>query len=1322
MWDIYYPFKRILQTLTIKELITFTIPHLLHFIFSIIISSLVIIWELFKVVFIILFYSLYFFFFFFILWSVYKLIALSLIEFLGVFPLVLFNTLIFLLIISNIRVGDALPTKEMWRYCHSKRPSKRWTYILVYPIESYPWHQIKFRGVSLADWVVVALVLYLILLLIILPLLVLGFTVFYFSLVTLAYIFTYFLGFIPATNFDLELLVFSVQFISATGPESQTKSKPKSEESVFVSNKFKIFNGLELPGILFHFRKFPTKLLNYYENSLSSTPEISSVNSFVDWIEWDIKAARSITKHGFIYNGDLTSPTAYPIISELIEDLLNEGWWETKVPELDSSSKYDEGEKITPLERLELGGIKLKSDVFKQAFHLLILNYWTVNRVLLNHLNDLEFSGDNIDAFIRVAHLNNTLTKLLPNSIKRHLHNKSICLTNNVYAGFDTEYKNIDKNLNKLLSVQVSVNGCYTLKVPTLDNKHVFGSFDVATNKFYKTIHESKLINYHLINSLIQDAIVFNFNLKTDYKDYILSIIEILKNKGVKYFIKDDFYHFKFPSSNILTKFIEIKNDFSMKNLFNVIMELEELDNIKSNSFDNISKILNAQTDGVLNTLLTDFEYKELQTNTVYDSVYDSASNSYTSKVEKGETTQKKRIRKGLKFNRFSIYTNNIIYLTAHYNAADLSMLSDFKNYKQFLNVVNKSFVVINKPLPFKQSVVTDEGVLVKNWNVKISDTMLLSPPGCNQLKEIGEIYNFNKLELTREEITNMDLLIIENRPKFKDYAVRDSIITLLHYNAMIDFNFTLESNTPPTTLSQISGKALDKYWRNINYEDYQVSPMYSLANVNKVYTFKGLLETKIGDKLPLFIQTFRGGRNESFSYGMDFSGKIWYDYDLTSAYTTIMYGLRNPIYNYGKFISREKFFEEYDKDNNWLLKSYFAIKCSFEFPKSVHYPCLPCNYDSENVIYPLKVEGVYTGSEIFAALNLNCNLKIKEVFSVPKGSTKIFGLIKDLHLERGKHKKGTFNNLMCKIIGNSAYGLTAQGINEIMRYDTVSNSTVRMKDSRFSNPIIAANISSFIRALLAEIMNNIHKVNGKIISVTTDGFITDTPNLENLLLDKINKGEWKGELLKQYREWRSDITNGVNPEALELKNSGPNMMSWTTRGQLSIESGIAALTGLQRNSFNRDLNNIAGAVINLFNSDDKTLEYISSRLRTASDIFKKGGHVTSVLADKAWSIIFDHKRKIVLGTEDKVTDYRTKLFFTDPHITVDDAWGYRTFVKTVKTGDYEVGETKLTLGRYKSELDLTVKSFIKALEFGLIFSQYYYRKVEVMIFEINKI
>ena len=105
-----------------------------------------------------------------------------------------------------------------------------------------------------------------------------------------------------------------------------------------------------------------------------------------------------------------------------------------------------------------------------------------------------------------------------------------------------------------------------------------------------------------------------------------------------------------------------------------------------------------------------------------------------------------------------------------------------------------------------------------------------------------------------------MDLLLISDRANFKEYAVRYSIITLLHYNAMIDYNFGLESVAPPSTLSKMSGWAIDKYWNKINYEGYQMSPLYTLANAYKVYTFKGLFETnKIGDKLPLFTQTFRG-------------------------------------------------------------------------------------------------------------------------------------------------------------------------------------------------------------------------------------------------------------------------------------------------------------------------------------------------------------------------------------------------------------------------------------------------------------------------------
>jgi hypothetical protein len=177
--------------------------------------------------------------------------------------------------------------------------------------------------------------------------------------------------------------------------------------------------------------------------------------------------------------------------------------------------------------------------------------------------------------------------------VKRHLHNKSICLTNNIYAGFDTEFKNIDNNTNKLLSVQVSVNGCYTLKIPTMNNKHVFGSLDVATNKFYETKHDSKLINYELINTLIQEAIDFNLKANGNYNNYIKQLILTLINKNIKYFIKDDAYNFKFPSSNILSKFIEVKKDFSMTDLLNNILELDKMNFVKNNDLINIKNLLN---------------------------------------------------------------------------------------------------------------------------------------------------------------------------------------------------------------------------------------------------------------------------------------------------------------------------------------------------------------------------------------------------------------------------------------------------------------------------------------------------------------------------------------------------------------------------------------------------------------------------------------------------------------------------------------------------------------------------------------------------------
>jgi hypothetical protein len=97
---------------------------------------------------------------------------------------------------------------------------------------------------------------------------------------------------------------------------------------------------------------------------------------------------------------------------------------------------------------------------------------------------------------------------------------------------------------------------------------------------------------------------------------------------------------------------------------------------------------------------------------------------------------------------------------------------------------------------------------------------------------------------------------------------------------------------------------------------------------------------------------------------------------------------------------------------------------------------------------------------------------------------------------------------------------------------------------------------------VIGECLHNIQKLGGKIVSVTTDGFITDIEDLETKLLTL--SPEYIPLLLK-YRSLRLDLTDGVSDEALEIKSSGKGIISWTTRGQLGLEGSMVATTGLQR-------------------------------------------------------------------------------------------------------------------------------------------------------------
>jgi hypothetical protein len=131
------------------------------------------------------------------------------------------------------------------------------------------------------------------------------------------------------------------------------------------------------------------------------------------------------------------------------------------------------------------------------------------------------------------------------------------------------------------------------------------------------------------------------------------------------------------------------------------------------------------------------------------------------------------------------------------------------------------------------------------------------------------------------------------------------------------------------------------------------------------VQTPKGLFKTReTGLKLSYYISNYKGGRNESFMYGVD-NEITWIDYDLTSAYTTVMAGIGNPDYARGKVISESALEKMSFKE---ILYSYTIIKARFQFEKSIKYPSIPCYLDETTTVYPLEGTCVLTGAEYLLA------------------------------------------------------------------------------------------------------------------------------------------------------------------------------------------------------------------------------------------------------------------------------------------------------------------------------------------------------------------
>lgn len=420
----------------------------------------------------------------------------------------------------------------------------------------------------------------------------------------------------------------------------------------------------------------------------------------------------------------------------------------------------------------------------------------------LDDYNDNDFYHDLIK-------LRKNFYQKLDPSIRKSLQKRGISIVQNLNTGFDTEYVNIDKNNNKLLSVQFAQVVQNYVKLP-LTSRYKLSKINPVTEAVYR-VKTTASFDYELLENLIANHIEIIRNFEFDNIDKEVEIlIDNLKNhSNIKYFIKDDCIIFKFPLTpeRLLIKYID-DNGYSMENLLFDTTSLSIQDIVKSkeclvdiiNYYLNHSKSeLNIDYIKSFNNTITGLE------KLINDNETDNNDSNIKSTKIKQVLKLKRLSRNYLKLKSgvslsISYYFNNVII--GHNTTADLSILNDFEIFKVDLDIVNKCLVTLGKGLKYNNN---------KN-NIIIRDTMLLAPAGQKSLSSIGKLYNSDKIALTNYEISHMDLLLKNDKTKFKEYALNDSIITLKHAVWMEEFHFKVKGTGIPTTLSNLGNKYVKDY------------------------------------------------------------------------------------------------------------------------------------------------------------------------------------------------------------------------------------------------------------------------------------------------------------------------------------------------------------------------------------------------------------------------------------------------------------------------------------------------------------------------------
>lgn len=496
----------------------------------------------------------------------------------------------------------------------------------------------------------------------------------------------------------------------------------------------------------------------------------------------------------------------------------------------------------------------------------------------------------------------------------------------------------------------------------------------------------------------------------------------------------------------------------------------------------------------------------------------------------------------------------NQVVVCGFFLRIDLQAFGDLPTYKYDIDNIAGRAVSVN-PLTVKLNdaelarlkrnkyiLVNDPDEVFRSLKIRFVDIGGHVAMGTS-LAQIGDLLELPKLELPAGYTKDrMDLLLEGDKQAFEKYGLRDAEIAVRFYKRLQEFaKREAEITYLPATASSL---AVTIFTKQLEADGVDFNAAFGVYESATAYwnAVKGSVVTKT-EKFPVPMRAifepfvadcYSGGRNECYAFGPSPIG-LYNDFDLAGAYTTGLVDLRKIDY--------ENFRVSYNpREYQGHVLGFAYVR--FEFPEGTLFPSLPVRNKDNGLIYPLNGFSYCTAPEIEVALNLKCHINIMYGIIIPwfDGDDRLFEpYVMRIRKLRGQFTKGSLDELYAKLLGNSLYGKTAQGLKKKAVFEAKTMKSVELPHSILTNAAIAAHTTGFIRAVLSEQIASI-PTHRTVISATTDGFITDADESE-LKMD--------GPMAKRFQALCERVVPGS--KMLERKHKVRQLIAIKTRGQLTV-------------------------------------------------------------------------------------------------------------------------------------------------------------------------